>query len=1178
MRPSRPRIAVLAAAAVLLASRVASAIVLPPGFEASNVFTGLTSPTAVRFAADGRVFVAEKSGIVKVFPSIASNTPTVFADLRTNVHNFWDRGLLGLALHPDFPTTPYVYVLYTLDAAPGETPPRWGTPGATFDGCPNPPGATTAGCVVGGRLSRLTAAGDVMTGSEDVLVENWCNQFPSHTIGSLAFGADGALYVSAGEGASFNGVDFGQFGSPLNPCGDPPVAAGGVQSPPTALGGALRAQNLGPTATGAASYAGKILRVDPLTGAALADNPLVGSPLPGADRIVAHGLRNPFRFTIRPGTNELWVGDVGWSDFEEIDRIAAPTVGVSNFGWPCFEGLGQQPSYAATGLDACNALYDAPGSTAAPFFSYDHQAQVDANDNCATGSSSISGMAFHGAGGYPAAYDGALFFADYSRHCIWTMHPDAGGEPDPATRAGFASAAGGPIDLQIGPGGDLYFVDLDSGAVRRVRYTATPAPTATILADRTSGLLPLTVSFDGSTSSDPQGGILAYSWDLNGDGIYGDATTPTAQFTYGTTATVTVGLQVTGPSGTGGTTVTIHAGRVPPNATISTPTGATLWRVGDVITFAGSATDQIDGPLPPSALEWSVVIHHCPSNCHLHFLENFPGVAGGSFDAPDHEFPSYLELVLTATNSAGLTDTQSVRLDPATVALGFESDPSGLMLGAAGTSAATPFTRTVIVGSNVTVAAPSPQVVAPDTHWFLEWSDLGAPSHTIVAPAADATYLATYLPAPPPLPPPWIDGDVGTVEIPGTASWLSYGGGTFTVRGAGDDIFQTADEFHFVHQSLVGDGEIVARVASQQNTSEYAKAGVMIREDLSPGSRYAFVPVTPLHGTGFERRTQPDAFASGTPGPAVTVPYWTRLLRAGNLFRAFASPDGASWTEIGSATIPMAASARIGLAVTSHDGSRLGQATFDQVTLSGGVATTTTSSSTSTSTSTSTSSTTSTSTSTSSSSTTSTTAPPPTTSTSTSTTTSTSTSSSTSTTSTSTSTSSTSSTSTSIPPSTTTSTTAPPTTTSTTLPPATCDICTAACCPDPQPLVLRAIRVGRGGSLRLRGTYTPTPGTFDPRAEAIGLRIAAGESVLRCAELPAGSWARTGRRRWGFRDRSSTHGLSSGRLRQTRAGVVRFDLRATRIDPAAASAGSVTLTLHAAGGCWRDATAAALAR
>lgn len=306
-------LALLAALAAIAAqATAASAIVLPDGFQQTVVWSGLNQPTAIRFAPDGHVFVAEKSGIIKVFDGIADPTPKIFADLRTEVHNYWDRGLLGLEVDPNFPSSPYVYVLYTLDAAAGGTPPRWGSFGGTTDNCPDPPGPTTGGCVVAARLSRLQAAGDVMVpGSEQVLLENWCQQFPSHSIGTLLFGPDGALYVSAGDGASFTFVDYGQTGFPLvNPCGDPPAGVGGAMLPPTAEGGALRAQDIR-TIGDTVGFNGTILRVDPATGGALPDNPLADGSIPGAERIVAYGLRNPFRMTIRPGTSELWIGDVG---------------------------------------------------------------------------------------------------------------------------------------------------------------------------------------------------------------------------------------------------------------------------------------------------------------------------------------------------------------------------------------------------------------------------------------------------------------------------------------------------------------------------------------------------------------------------------------------------------------------------------------------------------------------------------------------------------------------------------------------------------------------------------------------------------------------------------------------------------------------------------------------------
>src|SRR5918995_6285608 len=158
----------------LLPSAAANAAVtLPSGFQESVAFGGLNNPTAVQFAPDGRVFVAEKSGLIKVYDGLSDTTPDTFADLRTNVYNFWDRGLLGLALDPNFPTNPSVYVLYTYDHELGSTAPapRWGTAGVTSDPCPTPPGPTGDGCVVSGRLSRLQAAGDVMTGSEQVLIE-----------------------------------------------------------------------------------------------------------------------------------------------------------------------------------------------------------------------------------------------------------------------------------------------------------------------------------------------------------------------------------------------------------------------------------------------------------------------------------------------------------------------------------------------------------------------------------------------------------------------------------------------------------------------------------------------------------------------------------------------------------------------------------------------------------------------------------------------------------------------------------------------------------------------------------------------------------------------------------------------------------------------------------------------
>jgi hypothetical protein len=172
--------AVLAVHLLLLAGGLAAST-LPAGFQETTIFAGLTLPTAVKFASDGRVFVAEKSGVIKVYASLSATTPTVFADLRPKVFDYWDRGLLGLELDPEFPSRPYVYVLYTLDknpADPSAVVPTWS------DLCPTPPGPMASGCPALGRLSRLDASAPwPVQASEHVLLESFPQQSPSHSIG-----------------------------------------------------------------------------------------------------------------------------------------------------------------------------------------------------------------------------------------------------------------------------------------------------------------------------------------------------------------------------------------------------------------------------------------------------------------------------------------------------------------------------------------------------------------------------------------------------------------------------------------------------------------------------------------------------------------------------------------------------------------------------------------------------------------------------------------------------------------------------------------------------------------------------------------------------------------------------------------------------------------------------------
>jgi PKD repeat protein len=284
--------------------------------------------------------------------------------------------------------------------------------------------------------------------------------------------------------------------------------------------------------------------------------------------------------------------------------------------------------------------------------------------------------------------------------------------------------------------------------IRRFRYFAgNQPPTAVIAANSTTGPAPLTVAFNGAGSTDPDAadqGRLTYAWDFTNDGTV-DSTAVAPTFTYSTSGTYTARLTVADTLGATGTaTVSITAGNGVLSASIDTPVAGTTWRVGDVITFSGHATDADHVALPASALSWRVLLQHCSGTCHTHVMQTFTGVASGVFVAPDHSYPSYLELELTATDANGVTATTTRRLDPKTVNLTFRATPGGLQLVVNGTTQSGTFTLTVIQGATVSVSAPTPQTKGNKPYAFIRWSDGGAQTHDIIAPFTATTYTATY--------------------------------------------------------------------------------------------------------------------------------------------------------------------------------------------------------------------------------------------------------------------------------------------------------------------------------------------------------------------------------------------------------------------------------------------------
>ncbi len=737
-----------AVAAFALAAPASAAAPMQPvdeRFQDVAVLENLDSPMAVRFAPppDGRIFVAEKSGRILAFDDAGDVTPVVTADLSQDVHDFWDRGMLGLALDPAFATNGRIYVLYTRDAVIGGSSPRWG------DGCPDPPGATAAGCIVSGVLARITVNELGVASEITTLIQNeWCQQFPSHSVGTVAFGPDGMLYVGAGEGASFYQRDWGQLPAtgalPPNPCGDPPGE-----------GGSLRSQDVRTTAD-PTGLSGSILRLDPSTGAAAPGNPFAAGDA-GASRLIAYGLRNPFRWAFRPGTSEIWIGDVGLITWEELNVIADAGDDVAeNFGWPCYEGPGRVAAW--NGDPLCADLK--AGDATQPAFAYEHFEPVTPGDGCQWDrGGSVSGIAFPS--GYGGDRAGNLFFTDYSGVCIFAMGPGAGGRPDPSKLALFArgDGTGGPVELQDGPGGDLYYTYYDpehptDGSVHRIRYTpGNRAPEAEVAANPSEGATPLAVDLSAAGTTDPDGDALEYAWDLDGDGAFDDATGLQVSRTYTQPGSVRVGLLVTDALGaTADAHVTVTAGNTAPRPVIAAPANGAAWSVGQPIEFSGSAADDQE-TLGPGALEWILTLDHCPGSveaCHTHPIEKRAG-ASGTILGPEHDYPSRVVLTLVAKDSGGLTGSTSVRLEPRPARVHVVTDTAGTAVTVDGVEGAD-VSRTVIAGSTVTVAAAPEQRVA-DVLWsFRGWSDGALDASRLLTPDDDVSLTARFARAPTPTP------------------------------------------------------------------------------------------------------------------------------------------------------------------------------------------------------------------------------------------------------------------------------------------------------------------------------------------------------------------------------------------------------------------------------------------
>jgi glucose/arabinose dehydrogenase len=628
-------------AAAFLSAVSASAAALPTGFTETRLVDGLSNPTAMAFAPDGRLFVCQQGGRLRVIKDgVLLSTPFV----TLNVASAGERGLLGVAFDPDFATNRFVYVYYT---------------------------ATTPS--VHNRVSRFTANGDVAAaGSETVLLDlNNLSSATNHNGGALHFGPDGKLYIAVGENAN-----------------------------------ASNSQTL-------ANLLGKILRINK-DGSIPADNPFFNQAT-GVNRAIwAMGLRNPFTFAFQPGTGRMFINDVGQNTYEEInDGIAG-----SNYGWPESEGPTSNPAHRG------------------PLFFYGHGSS--GTTGCA-----ITGGAFYNppTAPFPPAYVGTYFFADYCSG--WIRRFDAQSQ----AVTGFATGISAPVDLHVGEDGSLYYLARGDGAVFRVDFTASQAPSITTHPQDVTVTVGGAATFTVAASGAPP---LGYQWQRDGADIPGAiaATYTLSGVTTGDDGATfrAVVSNAAGSATSNSATLTVTANSAPV-AAIGSPAHNTLYTAGDTINFAGTGVDAEDGTLPAAAFTWQVDFHH---DTHTHpFLPATGGITAGSFVIPTTGETSdnvWYRIHLTVRDSGGLTSSVFVDVVPRKSTITLATDPPGLLVTLDGQPATAPLSVLGVVGIERTLGAVSPQTSAGTTYEFVSWSDGGAATHVIATPATDTTYTATYRP------------------------------------------------------------------------------------------------------------------------------------------------------------------------------------------------------------------------------------------------------------------------------------------------------------------------------------------------------------------------------------------------------------------------------------------------
>ncbi len=489
-----------------------------------------------------------------------------------NVDSSNERGCLGVIPDPNFANNHFVYFYCT----------------------------TKVGTVSRNRVVRVTEANDtVVGGSERVIFE--LPDVPTatkwHMGGAMRFGTDGKLYIAVG-----NHEDSKQ-----------PVSSSNSQKISTAFG--------------------KLLRIN-ADGTVPTDNPFFNTA-GSYPAVWALGFRNPFVLDIQPGTGLTYIGDVGDSSWEEVNRGQAG----GNYGWPGAEGPSNTAGYIS------------------PLYAYDHSV------GCA-----ITGTAFYNPSNaqFGSSWVGRFFFSDFCNGTVKWFHPNT-----PNTVTTFASNIGNPTNIAIAPSGSMYYLarnqgtgtpSAGAGTVGKITFTGSQVPRIAQQPQSQTVFMGTPVTFTASAD-----GATSLQWQRNGGNISGATS---ASYTLSNPQVADSGSRFRmvatnsfGSVNTDEATLTVTNNR-PPVARIDTPSASTGFATGDVISYSGVGTDTEDGNLPASALTWKVDFQH---DSHAHSFVTPVTGSSGQFTVPDFEAAQanmWLRITLTVRDSSGATNSVSRDIFP----------------------------------------------------------------------------------------------------------------------------------------------------------------------------------------------------------------------------------------------------------------------------------------------------------------------------------------------------------------------------------------------------------------------------------------------------------------------------------------------------------------------------------